>query len=672
MSDNEKLHESYQQLSSLLDGVYNDAKQQGLGENIYPISEHIRELGERYGDTLGLTQGGMKKIEVVEDCITGHPIAKATMRHEQTPENIECFFREARITAGLEHPNIVPIYDIGFDKEQQPFFTMKLLTGDSLQTVLTQLAEGNQTYLQRYDINSRLNIFLKICDAVSYAHSKGIVHLDLKPDNIQLGEFGEVYVCDWGLSKVLASDERTVSFDSGIYNLGTLHGQVKGTPGFMAPEQVKSKFGDKNIATDVYSLGALLFSLLNLSKPITSASLNVILKKTVNGELDSWNEKLFIPYSLKTVCQKAMAVRQQKRYASARELSAEITAYLNGFATAAEGAGFISQLKLLIKRNRKVSFSIIVSVALIILISSLLMVKVKEKEQRAVEALRLYKQQLQETEAAYGLYSSEREASEERLELLQETEAIQQHNLPTLLLLSNHNIFKGIYDNAIKLLKVALRNHPNNKRAIKLIATAYMYEHNFAMATEYFEKLDDSKSRKLATICRKYASLTPSGKLNYVLYLELLEYLANEKSLRGHAIRFIEDLPVVEYRHDFIPLLRKSLEVLNPKQEDVSLIVERKGNLNYVDLSNNYDLTDIAPIQKLYLHSVNLSHTAVSDLSPMINKPNLYYLDISYSKVTSVQIIKQFPNLKELTISQGQFSQKQIDKLPRGLVIIYR
>lgn len=677
MSKYNESFEAHSELSNLLSGVLEESVDMDC-EN-FPFTSEFRSLADRYGNCSELNHGGMKRIEVVQDNLTGSPVAKATLIDQTNPDAVEAFFREARITAALKHPNIITVYDIGFDENERPFFMMELLAGDCLQTVLTKLKNGNRDYLKRYPLNVRLNIFLKICDAISYAHSYGVVHLDLKPENIQLGQFGEVYVCDWGLAKIISDDREFKTFDTGVYNIGTLSGDIKGTPGYMAPEQIKKKFGKKGKRTDVFSLGALLFSLLNLTPPFAGEDLKTTLNNTISKQFTDWDKKL--PQSLKAVCMKAMSLKRAQRYPTVDLLSKEIIAYLNGFATAAEDAGFISQLKHFINRNKRISYTVFLSTIILFITSSIFVKKLKQNEKEARLAqknaetnLKRFKTEQRKAEKAYTLYSGEKKMAHRRLLKIHESENLKQQNLPTLILLSRHYISIGSYENAVKLLKTVIRLHPDHSKALTLLGEAYLFQFEFAEAAVTFEKIGAIKYNELSTICEKYVKLkADSEHLPDEHFTELLTELNSNNSLKNYAIKLIEMLPLVDYRESFIPLLEKSLEILNPKQEILNFTVERKEGKNYIDLSNNPGITNIKPLNDIYIHSLNLRNSGVKNLNSLPNKPKLYALDLSGTNFTNVlQLVRGFPGLKELTISDGQFTDKEIGMLPRALKLIYR
>jgi serine/threonine protein kinase len=150
----------------------------------------------------------------------------------------EQFLREAHLEANLAHPNIMPVYNVGLDADGTPFFTMELVQGDNLKKIFDKLRQGDEKYKRAYPLDHLLNIYLKICDAIAYAHSRNVLHLDIKPDNIRVGSFGEVFVCDWGLARVYddgetitpESPESPDKLDGNILNNLTLTGIIKGSP----------------------------------------------------------------------------------------------------------------------------------------------------------------------------------------------------------------------------------------------------------------------------------------------------------------------------------------------------------------------------------------------------------------------------------------------------------
>ncbi|WDE99041.1 serine/threonine-protein kinase [Lentisphaera profundi] len=198
-------------------------------QNSGKLYQQLKNSTERYTHQTELGQGGMKTVSLVKDTLTGRAVAKATLKDDTRRETSERFLREARICARLEHPNIVPLHDLGLDEAGDVYFTMKLVEGISFQELIEEI-EANKSDVS---LSELLDIFVKICDAVSYAHSQQIIHLDLKPENIQISHFGEVMVCDWGLARDLSQKENYTEELIVSESFVTQDGLIRGTPGYM-------------------------------------------------------------------------------------------------------------------------------------------------------------------------------------------------------------------------------------------------------------------------------------------------------------------------------------------------------------------------------------------------------------------------------------------------------
>jgi serine/threonine protein kinase len=189
---------------------------------------------------------------------------KVMLQPDNTRETVR-FIEEAQVTAQLEHPNIVPVHDLGIDSVGQPFYTMKLVAGITLKKVLELLSRDLPETAAKYSLGSLLTIFQKVCDAVAFAHSRGVIHRDLKPANIMLGKFGEVLVMDWGLAKILGrkgaiatDDATTIDHLKGARSdeeegFATMAGSVMGTPHYMSPEQARGEIDRLDARSDIFA-----------------------------------------------------------------------------------------------------------------------------------------------------------------------------------------------------------------------------------------------------------------------------------------------------------------------------------------------------------------------------------------------------------------------------------
>jgi len=235
----------------------------------------------------------------------------------------DAFIAEAQMTGQLEHPNIVPVHELSIDPNGIPYFTMKLVQGVSFDRWLAQRQPGT---IER--IEGGIEILLKVCDAVAYAHHRGVVHRDLKPANIMVGDFGQVYLMDWGLAKLIRSQPQ-----SGEGALMNAPGPV-GTPDYMAPEQARGNPKDVDERSDVFGVGALLFEILSGQCPYGyDRDGNVILKRAAEGQVMSIDEAcahIGVSRRIRAIVEKATQIDPAKRYQNIREMQEAMRAFLHG------------------------------------------------------------------------------------------------------------------------------------------------------------------------------------------------------------------------------------------------------------------------------------------------------------------------------------------------------
>ena len=356
------------------------------------VEEFAKTYSERYEEKSTLGDGGMGSVAAATDYVIRREVAIKKLRKEykDTFEGRKLFLREAQITGQLEHPNIIPVYDLGRDEDTgELFYTMKKIDGTSLEDILESIKEGKRAYITRYPLTVLLRIFEKVLDAVDFAHAKGVIHLDLKPENIMVGEFGEVWVLDWGiarLSKKRNEAMQSVSIESTLLDKeeDPKHAnQVLGTPAFMAPEQVTGSLQQIGTRTDIYALGGILYNILTLRSPGIGRSTTVILKKVVAGNIrdpraynlqsDSEKEDAVylahcpngkIPSSLSAISMKALQPKLEDRYLSVEDMQTDIDAYFSGFVTSAEQGSIMKHVQMFVKRY-KISVGLVATALLI-------------------------------------------------------------------------------------------------------------------------------------------------------------------------------------------------------------------------------------------------------------------------------------------------------------------
>jgi serine/threonine-protein kinase len=235
----------------------------------------------RYGAGRLLGAGGMGQVVEATDPTLGRKVAMKVMHPEvaATEDGQRRFLREARVQGQLEHPAVVPIYELGQDASGVPYFTMKQVRGVTLESVVDGLAAGDPDMRARFPRRRLLTAFVQVCLAIDFAHSRGVLHRDLKPGNIMVGDFGDVHVLDWGLAQVGHETGPARDLEQAITQ-ATRGGSVFGTPGFMSPEQLKGEPLDPR--ADVYALGAILFEVLALT-PMHPGTADERLAMTLQG-----------------------------------------------------------------------------------------------------------------------------------------------------------------------------------------------------------------------------------------------------------------------------------------------------------------------------------------------------------------------------------------------------
>jgi tetratricopeptide (TPR) repeat protein len=357
--------------------------------------------GSRYEVGGIVAHGGMGNILDARQNAMRREVAMKVMRGGADATSLQRFINEARITGQLEHPNIVPVHELGVDDNQQVFYTMKFVRGITLAEVIAALAANPMVAAKTYALPALLTIYQKVCDAVAFAHSRGIIHRDLKPENIMLGDFGEVLVMDWGLAKVIgrgsAGDPADTPAGPAIELTGlgsTLTGSVLGTPRYMSPEQARGEVDTLDGRSDIYSLGAILYEMLHLKPVVSGTNPLEIIGKVAQGRLDKIPKTRSphlpdgrVPQSLVAVHRKALALHPAARYQEVSALQADIAAYQAGFATGAEGASLAKHFSLMLKRHKAVSTAIAASVAILGVVSTIYTVRVVAEGHRASKAL---------------------------------------------------------------------------------------------------------------------------------------------------------------------------------------------------------------------------------------------------------------------------------------------
>ncbi|MBL9040926.1 MAG: protein kinase [Myxococcales bacterium] len=350
-----------------------------------------------------LGEGAMGEVYAAKDSFLRRRVAFKRMNQAvaKSPALAARFLKEAQITAQLEHPNIIPIYGLESTADGSVGYAMKFIEGqtltDLIETARAEVAKGSAAN-ELANMANRLRIFTRICDAIAYAHAKSVLHRDLKPDNIMIGRFNQVYVVDWGICRIMHAEEEATDTGGPVdaqVQQSTQYGSVIGTPAYMSPEQAAGRNSELDGRSDMYSLGLILFEIVSLRQAVIGESVQDVLVKAVQGQklpLVHVDPRVRIPSELRAIISKATALLPKDRYASISEFTADLRRYRNGEAVAALPDTWLLQVMRWISRNRGATLAAVVFLLLMGL-GGILTLQLRHAAQVAKE--RRHRQRLQ-------------------------------------------------------------------------------------------------------------------------------------------------------------------------------------------------------------------------------------------------------------------------------------
>jgi len=596
--------------------------------SVSALSEELREVEKRYviRDLLG--EGALKKVYLGYDELLDRDVALAKMK---TEGHLDDFFNEARLASRLEHPYISPIYDMGYDEEGEAFFAMKLYEGMNLYEEVQLRRKNNDL-----ELSWVLNIFSKVCEAVAFAHGKGVLHLDIKPSNIRVDDFGEVLLCDWGISRVIGAgkqDESSLVNMVPLVSRATLVGEVRGTPGFMAPEQINKQNCDEK--TDVYGLGALLFDLLKGEPPRHHKSFGICV----------------FPKEVQSIALKALHDDVNSRYDSVNQLLDDVNNYNQGLVTQAENAGSWQVLYKWLKRNSKTMIIVAFNLGLIITLVSFYIRDVNqsnkqleltlgelqaEREEktrgRLEQADRYFKQGFDTYANSVSQFDYDEDDISLALEMLVRAVALDSEHLSSWGLLGNLRVLRDDYSNALECYEKA--------------GEKYKIYHTILKDYLAMEPLSNKVENELELI-RRINPLKDRRFRNHLVF-KGIHRIGNQEELFQFSLgslAIVNKLEKLHYKYDEkTKILDLSQNILRTVYPLKTLRIE--GLILRGHLGKGHELYNLRNIPLRYL---DLSHSKVVYLDRLLNV-EIEELSLEGAPVGNVTQVKDMPKLKKLNV----------------------
>lgn len=649
------------------------------------VREQLEE--KKYKVITTINRGGMGVILQARDLRIRRTVAMKVMKtsNQFSRENVLRFIDEAQLTGQLEHPNIVPIYELGIDEQGEIFYTMKFVKGTTLDDVLRGIRNGRQKTIEKYPLGTLLTIFQKVCDAVAYAHSKSIVHRDLKPENIMIGSFGEVLVMDWGLAKNLTTIRKetpeatnqtvpnTPVAKSGddLRGFETMHGLIVGTPPYISPEQARGELDRIDERSDIYVLGGILYAILALRPPVEGESVHEVVEKIVTSAIappSSFNQPakksatktpgdsvdgtpanlVFahlpnkrIPDGLSAVVMKALALDPADRYQHVEDLQCDVEAYQGGFATKAERASVAKHTFLFAARHKKevalfVAFAMIFNVVVIGFVLQLMHERDRARmsEKRAIVQEQLAADRLNELRGTAPTFAAEAQQRIDDLDLAGALEKIDYAIQQVPNDANFHYIRGNILQAQIRLEEAAdayadaLRINPKFKEA----------QVNLDLTKRIIKSIGTDEQIKPAIQDELYKAVVSQGRRGAAENIR--EELGMDKSRVGKLLRDWADKKGVRaQRIETNADDTVNVDFSNVGQPDF----KRLRDLPVAGLIlDETKITDLNALRGMDLQTLSIGHTLVRDLSPLEGMP-LRSLSLEGSAVVDLKPVHDLP-----------------------------
>ena len=590
-----------------------------------------------------ISNQGIKLVQRVFDKRSNREVVYATLSDQNNKENYQySIINDAWVTSLLEHPNIPPIYEVGLN-DNKPYFTMKFLKGKTL----TKYIEDSDLSFSKLE-KDIIEILLHVCDAVAFAHSKGILHLDIKADNIYINSFNEVLLFDWGCALDFDHGQTDSSFNhiKSLLQSSRQEGGMRGTPSHMSPEQAKGEMESISPRTDIFLIGSLLYYL------ITKETLYGHVKgyeKFDYAEAGQFRSVLELNSKcskrLNAILSKCLMASQDERYQSIDELSNDLKGYLNDDRISIEKPNLWLQSKIILRKYPRVIYTTIFLLFIFSLLTLVFawFVHLNEKDTSTINKILIHSNKKQEKLLKHlSSISSISELSFQNV-LFEENNLFQ---METLLIFQPQNpdfwFDKGrILCGEFKFFEAQL-----------CFDKSYQYSDN----NNQFRK---QKSLEMKQSIADMENIDISHEWSTETLLEHIVQMKDQKT-RCLMFRFVYT-KVLNKQNDKIDFLKLSLKALNRDPLDhISIKVINKEV--HVDLSKNENLRNISSLFYFPATTLNLSNTPVNRLYALIN-PELKKLNISKTNINNLSLLSLL-SLTELKINHILVSYFDLKSLP--------